>query len=299
MTFTHPWVLLLLAIPVLLMWSVIARPASVASPADHAAHARRPLLAWVLGFFDASPLLLLALALCVLAGPQTMQQPKRERSLTNVQICVDVSGSMTGRNFMLATKAVEEFTRAREGDAFGLTLFGVQQIRWLPLTKDLQAIRNALPFANPEHQPSHMGGTCIGAALKFCAANMVLEAEQGDRLIVLVSDGMSSDLGGDAPTEIGEALRDAGITVYHIHIDESDVPAEVVELVQLTGGDAFATTDAQSIGAVFRHIDKMKPAKFAQVGTVPLDQFRPFALVAIALLSLHAIGLFTARYTPW
>ncbi len=299
MTFTHPWVLLFLALPVLLMWTMLARAPRVASPADHAHHAPRTGWRVLLAFFDAAPLALLAIAALILAGPQTLQQPKRERSLTNVQICMDVSGSMSGRNYALATKAIEDFTRAREGDAFGLTLFGVLQIRWLPLTKDLQAIRNALPFANPDHQPSHMGGTAIGAALRFCGANMVAEAHEGDRLIVLVSDGMSADLGGNVPGEIGEELREAGITVYHIHIDESDVPPDVVELVQLTGGDAFAATDATSIQAVFRHIDKMKPAKFAPTGTVPLDHFRPFALIALALASLHALGLLGARYTPW
>lgn len=299
MTFAHPWVLLLLAVPVMLVWTVIARTPGIVSPADHAAHRDAPWTRWMLGAFDAVPLLLLALAVVVLAGPQTLQQPRRERSLTNIQICLDVSGSMTGRNYQLATKAVEEFTRAREGDAFGLTLFGVAQIRWLPLTKDLQAIRNALPFANPENQPSHMGGTAIGAALRFCRANMVAEAQQGDRLIVLVSDGMSADLGGGEETAVGEELRDAGITVYHIHIDESSVPTEVVDLTQITGGDAFAATDAQSIKAVFRHIDRMKPAKFAPVGTVPLDEFRPFAIAALGLLALHAIGLLFARYTPW
>jgi Ca-activated chloride channel family protein len=253
----------------------------------------------VLGFFDLVPLALLAVAILVLAGPQTLQQPKRERSLTNIQICLDVSGSMAGRNYELATKAVEDFTRAREGDAFGLTLFGVRQIRWMPLTKDLNAIRNALPFANPEQQPSHMGGTMIGAALEFCRENMVAEAAEGDRLVILVSDGMSADLDGDASERIGGALKDDGITVFHIHIDESDVPAEVVDLVELTGGQAFAATDTNALRAVFDHIDKMKPAKFAQVGTVPLDRFTPFALAALALLGLHAAGLLFARYTPW
>ena len=43
----------------------------------------------------------------------------------------------------------------------------------------------------------------------------------------------------------------------------------------------------------------MKPAKFAPVGTVPLDEFGPFAVVALALLGLHGFGLLFARYTPW
>jgi hypothetical protein len=79
--------------------------------------------------------------------------------MTNIQICMDVSGSMTGPRYRMASEAVTDFTKAREGDAFGLTIFGSHQVRWIPLTKDLNAIRNAMPFANPEHQPSHMGGT--------------------------------------------------------------------------------------------------------------------------------------------
>ena len=299
LTFAHPWVLVFMAIPVLLAWTVIARAPGVASPADHTRQRARPWLARTLGFFDAVPLLLLVVAIAILAGPQTLQHPRRERSLTNIQICLDVSGSMTGRNHELSKTAIEDFTRAREGDAFGLTLFGVQQIRWMPLTKDLNAIRNALPFANPENQPSHMGGTMIGSALRFCLQNMVAEAQTGDRLIVLVSDGMSGDLGGGEAEKVGQELKDAGITVFHIHIDESDVPAEVRDLVAVTGGDAFAGTDTGSLKAIFNHIDKMKPAKFAPVGTVPLDEFGPFAVVALALLGLHGFGLLFARYTPW
>jgi Ca-activated chloride channel family protein len=298
-TFTHPWVLLFLAIPVVLVWTAIARAPGLVSPADHTKHRERPWLVRVLGFFDLVPLALLAVAILILAGPQTLQQPKRERSLTNLQICLDVSGSMAGRNFELATKAVEDFTRAREGDAFGLTIFGVEQIRWMPLTKDLNAIRNALPFANPEQQPSHMGGTMIGSALRFCQKNMLAEANEGDRLIVLFSDGMSADLGGGEAEKVGDELKDAGITLYHVHIDETEVPSEIRELVEPTGGDAFAATDPNSMRAVFNHIDRMKPAKFAQVGTVPLDRFGPLAAVGLALLALHGIGLFVARYTPW
>lgn len=299
MTFAHPAVLLLLAVPVLLGWAVIARRPGVVAPVDHSAARERPVLRWALGAFDAVPLLLLAVAVLVLAGPQTLQQPRRERSLTNIQICLDVSGSMWGRNHELAKKAIEDFTRAREGDAFGLTLFGVEQIRWLPLTKDLQAIRDALPFADPANQPSHMGGTMIGAALRFCLRNMLAEGEEGDRMIVLVSDGFSADLGGSAAEEIGGELRDAGIVVYHVHIDESEVPAEVRDLVEETGGEAFAATDLASLRAIFAHIDKMKPARFAPAGTVPLDDFAPFAVVALALLGIHLVGLLGARYSPW
>ncbi len=299
MTFAHPWVLLLVAVPVVLAWPLLARSAGVTVPADRTGVGDRPWLRRALAAFDLAPLALMAVAVAALAGPQVMAEPRAERSLTNIQICLDVSGSMGGRNHELASKAVEEFTRAREGDAFGLTMFGVEQVRWLPLTKDLQAIRDALPFADPMSQPSHMGGTAIGAALRFCARNMVAEAKDGDRLIVLVSDGQSGDLSGGAAREIGQELRDAGIVVYHVHIDESAVPADVEDLVAETGGEAFATTDASSMRAVFAHIDRMKPARFAPAGTVPLDRYGPFTAAALALLGVHAVGLLGMRYVPW
>ncbi|MGE3109971.1 MAG: VWA domain-containing protein [Phycisphaerales bacterium] len=301
MTFTHPMLLLLLAIPVLLLWAVPMRGWGLVLPFDHQTHRRRRWLKWLLGAFDCVPPLLLAGAILILAGPQMLKQPKNARSLTNIMFCLDVSGSMTAENrYENATKAIEEFTRDREGDAFGLTIFGSQQIRWVPLTKDLAAIRNALPFANPERQPMHMSGTRIGAALRYCSANMQAEAERGDRMIILVSDGASSDLGdGFAEGDVADELRDAGITVYHIHVASDDIPDEVVEIATRTGGEAFQATDSQTLRKVFQHIDRMRPAQFSTVGTVPMDHFRPFALAALIVLGLHVIGLLGLRYTPW
>ncbi len=246
------------------------------------------------------PLLLLAAAVVMLAGPQMMKKPRAERLLTNIQICLDVSGSMSGPRYRLASKAITEFTNAREGDALGLTMFGSHQIRWIPLTRDLSAIRNALPFADPEHQPIHMSGTAIAAALRFCKANMEAEALGGDRLILMVSDGDSSDLDNGENEKVAEELKSAGITLYHIHVAEDEpIPGEVVDMANATGGGAFAAADADSTKQVFRHIDKMRPAKFAQAGTIPMDHFKPFAIAALVLAGLHTLGLLGARYTPW
>lgn len=299
MIFVHPWLLLLLAVPVLLFWVVAGRRPGVVLPFDHQAHPRRRAWAGLLGAFETVPLLLLAGAIVILAEPQMLKRPKAERVLTNIQICLDVSGSMTGPRYELASKAISNFTKAREGDAFGLTLFGSYQIRWIPLTKDLKAIRNAMPFADPARQPVHMGGTSIAAALRFCKANMEAEAQEGDRLIVLVSDGYSSDLDGGENERVAEELKQAHITLYHIHVAEDEVPSEVVDMARMTGGEALAATDAASIQQVFHHIDRMKPARFRSVGTQPLDHYRPFALAALALCGLHLVSLLGLRYTPW
>lgn len=299
MTFLHPWVLLLLAAPILLFWTLFGRRQGIVLPFDHQTHAGRGWLRWALGVFDMVPLLILAVCLVILAGPQMLKQPRAERYLTNIQIAMDVSGSMTGPRYELASKAISEFTKFREGDAFGLTMFGSHQIRWIPLTKDLKAIRDAMPFADPSHQPLHMSGTAIAAALRFCRTNMEAEAPDGDRLIVMVSDGASSDLSGGENEKVADELKAAGITLYHIHVAEDDVPPEVSDMARATGGEALQATDPETIKAVFRHIDRMKPAKFKPTGTIPMDHFRPFAIAALALSALHALGLLGARYTPW
>ncbi len=300
MTFASPMMLLLLALPVLMLWSIPLRRAGLTLPFDHQAHPRRRVLTALLTAFECFPALLLAIAVLILAGPQSMQQPKDARELTNIQICMDVSGSMGMENrYELASNAVREFVAAREGDAFGLTIFGSHQIRWTPLTRDLDAIRNALPFANPAQQPMHMSGTMIGSALRFCRENMDDEAQEGDRMIILVSDGASSDLSGGAADDIAEELTEAHITVYHIHVAMDEIPQEVVEIAKATGGEAFQASDTSTLRSVFRHIDRMRPARFRTLGTVPLDEFRVFAAIGLGALALHLVGLLGIRYTPW
>jgi Ca-activated chloride channel homolog len=299
-TFSQPWVLLLLAIPALLLWAVPARGAGIVVPFDHHRHRRRRWIAWLLGAFECVPALLLAAVILLLAGPQTLQQPKAARTLTNIQFCMDVSGSMgVGDRYGMAKDAIGNFVNEREGDAFGLTIFGSHQIRWTPLTKDLNAVRNALPFADPRRQPLHMGGTRIGAALRFCRENMIYESEPGDRMIILVSDGASSDLDAGAIDDIANELQDANITLFHIHVAEDAIPQEVVDIAERTGGQAFEASDRTALARVFKRIDAMKPARYIPQGTVPLDFFFPFAIAAVGLLVVHVLGLFGMRYTPW
>ncbi len=95
-SFAHPWVLLALAVPILLVWWEIARRGhEVALPLDHGKQRRgapwRVLVTWA----SLAPALLAAVAAVILAGPQLQGSPERVRRLTNIEICLDVSGSMT------------------------------------------------------------------------------------------------------------------------------------------------------------------------------------------------------------
>ncbi|MEO1527221.1 MAG: vWA domain-containing protein [Planctomycetota bacterium] len=346
MTFVHPNWLLLLVFPLALgFWSIRRRGVGLRMPFDHESHRKRPLLAMLLRGVELLPPVLLAVAVVLIARPQILQVPDEDRVATHITICMDVSGSMgvgmgDQNRYESAAVAIESFTRAREGDAIGLTLFGSWPLRWVPLTKDLQIIRNALQFANPRSQPRGMGGTMIGSALTYCADNMQREAaklsgtdfgeettdqqmardaaaklfrtasmrnnaignqgELNDRLLILVSDGASGDLSGDdAIDQISRQLKDAGITMYHIHIGNDTIPRPVATIARETGGDAFLATNPDGLQLIFNHIDQMQPARFKANASLPVDYFQPFAWIGLAAVVLYAFSLLKWRYTPW
>jgi Ca-activated chloride channel family protein len=298
--FANPWALLLLGVPLII--AVLGERGRVlVMPFDHREHPPRRCLRAVLGTMGTLPPILLALVIIMVARPQSMRQPKALRTVTNIQICLDVSGSMIGERYANAAHAIEEFTRLREGDAMGLTVFSGEPVRWVPLTRDLQAVRNALKFTNPESTAAAFGGgTAIGAALRHIRENIDAEATEGDRLIILVSDGASPDAQDGRQYELARELSEAGCVVYYIHIarDEGMVP-EVAELAQLTGGEAMAAADPRSLSGVFRHIDRMRPAQIIPQAAAPTDDLRWLAFAALAAAGLHGIGLLGLRYTPW
>ncbi|MEO1616575.1 MAG: vWA domain-containing protein [Planctomycetota bacterium] len=346
MTFVNPNWLLLLVFPLALgFWSVRRRGVGLRMPFDHENHRSRPWLAVVLRCVELFPAALLAVAVVLIARPQILRVPEQDRVATHITICMDVSGSMgTGmgdqNRYESAAQAIESFTYAREGDAIGLTLFGSWPLRWVPLTEDLQIIRNALLFANPRNQPSGMGGTMIGTALTYCADNMQREAARlsgndfgsqtinqqiardaanqlfrmtsmrggsignsggvNDRLLILVSDGASGDLQGeDAVDRVSRQLKDAGITMYHIHIGSGTIPSPVSSIARSTGGDAFLATNPDGLQLIFNHIDQMQPARFKANASVPVDYFQPFAWIGLVSIVLYVLCLLKWRYTPW
>ncbi len=109
----------------------------------------------------------------ILAGPRELRFAREETPVNNIEICLDVSGSMAlafppeKSKSDGAAKAIIEFTkhRNRDRDACGLTLFGSDVMHWLPLTRDFNAIRQSAPFLNPATLPALADETHIGLAL--------------------------------------------------------------------------------------------------------------------------------------
>ncbi|MFK7911351.1 MAG: VWA domain-containing protein [Akkermansiaceae bacterium] len=305
MTFAYPYVLLALALPIFLivyLWRNHVRP--LALPFDHQDTKHEKWLARLLNVVNIFPALILAVAILLLAGPRRFERPKSEREMTNIQFCLDVSGSMTAKfgisdRYGVAMDSLNEFLTYRKGDAFSLMVFGDHQLRWVPLTTDVSAFRFAPPFLHPRKLPPWFsGGTSIGKALKS-SEKYLTTAETGDRMIVLLSDGYSSDLGGGNDVKIAQSLKENNITVYAVHIGGGEAPAEVSVIASITGGETFAAGDPAALQSVFQRIDEMQQAEMRRLTPDPVDYYKPFIITGLSLAGTYLLTLFGLRYTPW
>lgn len=254
-------------------------------------------------FLSAMPLMM-ATAIILLAGPRRLGVPKAERELTNIEFCLDLSGSMmadfgTGTRYDAAMEAINGFVEKRSGDAFGLTVFGDNAQHWIPLTTDPSAFKCAVPFLNPRKlPPGYGGGTMIGLGLKKCQEVLVTR-ETGDRMIILVSDGMSFDLRDGNEEVIGKSLAEDNIVVYSIHIGSGITPPEVSAVTNIAGGKSFNPQDSQSLQSVFERIDRMEVAELKQTYAEVLDWFGPFSIAGVSFSAMTMVSFLTLRYTPW
>jgi Ca-activated chloride channel family protein len=303
-SFAHPLVLLLLAAPVaLLAWTWRREEGRVVLPFDHGRPVGGRVWVFLIGLAESLPALILAAVIVILAGPQQLSVPRSRRALTNIEFCVDVSGSMTtpfgeGTRYDASMKAIDQFLDIRKGDAFGLTFFGNNVLHWTPLTSDASAIRCAPPFMKPENVPPWMGGTMIGLALGACK-DVLAAREGGDRMIILVTDGNSFDLQNGNDEAIAQTLKKNGIVVFEIHISEGDPPPEIVNITSITGGEVFPVGDPSLLESVFRRIDAMQATRMEKTAPEVLDDFRPACIAGLSLLGLSGLALFGLRYNPW
>ena len=302
--FGRPWLLLLLVLPLLhLFWVWRRETGRIVLPFDQGLAGGGRLLRIVLGVGESLPALLVATAVLLLALPQELAAPKQKRALTNIQFCVDISGSMTakfgsGSRYDASMKAINDFIDFRQGDAFGLTFFGNSYLHWVPLTSDPSAFRCSIPFMSPENNVPGFGGTEIGKAVMACREELVKRSE-GDRMLILVTDGWSSDLGGGNDIEIAKKLKRDGITLFAVNIQEEDARGEIVNLSRMTGGEVFNPGDTKALAAVFAQIDKMTKAKIEQGTAELVDWFWPFCLAGLCVLGLYTLLQLGLRYTPW
>jgi Ca-activated chloride channel family protein len=308
MEFVHPFVLLFLIVPVtIVFWEWVRKGHPLIVPFDRGEQQRGGFLRFMVNVAQMFPQLLLAVAIVILAGPQKPGVPEDEKVMANINFCLDISGSMRSgqggvekkTRYERAVDAMKDFTtlEGREGDSFGMSVFGVEVIHWVPVTQDLQALHSVSSFVTPATFPRWFGGTMIGKALQSTARR--LQMEEGDRMIILLSDGMSSDLMGSGLTDTLKVLKDSKVSVYMVLFQSGPPNKETLAIARETGGAAFSANDNTSVKSIFRSIDQMEKSKIKTGAMVPIDFFDPALYLGLCFLACQLLLQFVLRYTPW
>lgn len=306
MSFHHPQLLWLLALPVLWgFWQWVRRGHPVVLPFDHGNQREGRVLRFFTHLAGTLPALLLAITVLMLAGPRRNAPPQDERVLNNMIICLDVSGSMNapfgakGNRFDAAVEAVRDFCLFREGDAFGLTIFGSEYIHWVPPTKEVSSIVSATRYVRPSNMPPWMGGTMIANALRGCK-NQLVRTTEGDRAVILISDGGSADFENGGARAIATELAEHDIRVFSILVGDDGSGADGLATITTgTGGKAFTAGDRSALDEIFREIDNMQKARFKQVSADWVDDYTPLSVSGLVVAGLFGFSLLGLRYTPW
>ena len=312
MTFAYPKLIVLLVIPVaLLFWEWVRQGRPLVLPFDDVGQRRGWLVGLPVLLANSLPAVLLGLAIILLARPLTYAPPKTQRAMTNIQIVLDSSTSMVFNTygpqegakpylrFHGAMDAVEKFLTMREGDAFGLTIFSRQYLHWVPLTQDTRAIRMARQIIWPEMFPDEIWGhTFIAKALNG-AIGPLSQHTEGDRMIILITDGEGEDIGGGREREVIANLKRQRIVVFAIAMNDEGFTPGLEEIARETGGQAFKAVTPQALKVVFDRIDQMKKVEVRETKPETIDYFEPFLPTALVLLAVQLLVLFGLRFTPW
>ena len=113
------------------------------------------------------------------------------------------------------------------------------------------------------------------------------------------SDGNSADLSNGNDMEVAKKLKADNIVVYAVHISSGAIPNPIVNITSITGGEVFNPGDPGALQSVFARIDTMQGTRLEKISAETLDDFVPYCLAALGLLSMHLLALFGLRYTPW
>lgn len=304
MSFSYVWMLCFLLVPLALcMLEIRRRGFAVALPFDHTSQPEHPVLSYLLKLTSLLPPLLLALAVILAAGPRRVVSRSVEQEVTNILFLLDESGSMNeamGKKpkYAVAMESIEKFISYRKGDSFGLMVFAGDAFPWIPVTRDMSAIRCASQFLNPSIMPSNMQGTSFVPALDL-ARETLKKQKEGDRLVIMMTDGFSSDIYGEPGRQLAARLQMERIKVYAVLALDGKPEPNFERLVKATGGEMYFANDPKTVEEVMKKIDAMNPTRLKPAGLVMEDFFKPLALCGAAVLLLYTFSLMKLRYTPW
>lgn len=320
-----PWLLVLLPLPLLIRFTVPARPL------DRQAALKVPFLdefgggdARIVSAQSPWALRIAALAwLCLVlaaARPLWLGEPLEQAvSGRDLMLAVDVSGSMQEEDFFIGKRKVDrltaikhvagEFIRRRAGDRLGLILFGTQAYLHVPLTFDRKTVQTLLDEAFigiTEDDPKTSIGDAIGLAVKR------LEQQRDDsRVLILLTDGANT-AGELTPLKAAEIAAEHHLKIYTIGIGADEMVVRglfgnrrvnpsadldettLTAIAEATGGRYFRARDTEELDRIYRLLDQLEPVEKDKQYFRPRRELYHWPL-GLALLLSAGLATFNLR----
>ena len=327
MFFEYPYLLWLLAIPLLLVGLYVWRELSERRP-----HLRVSTAApWLqggrspLGILRHLPMALRTAALCLivvaLARPRSSTEiEKVDSEGIDIVFAMDVSTSMLARDFtpdrISAAKDIAiEFISQRPSDRMGIAVFAGESYTQCPLTTDRATLINLMKEVQTDLIED---GTAIGNGLATAVARM-MDSDAPSRVVILLTDGVNNS-GEIAPQTAAEIAKTYGVRVYTIGVgangmapypvmtpwgvEMQQVQVEIDEdllksIAETTGGRYFRATDNTKLAEIYSEINKMEKAR-TTVDSFPVykELFGRFGLAALVCLLLELLVVLLLRRMP-
>jgi Ca-activated chloride channel family protein len=278
---------------------------------------RLPDLPWLLSLgVRGTALTLVGVAL---AGPVGLakEAPSGGEGV-DILIALDASGSMNaldaalkGRRVTrleLAKHVVADFVRSREGDRFGLVVFGEHAFTQCPLTVDR---RLALETIERVRVGVAGDATALGEAIGLAVRRLQRGgASEGTRRVLLVLTDGRHNAGPLAPETAAQIASLSGIRIHTVGIgttgsvpfaragpgeplrfERVDLDEETLRaLARITGGRFFHARKPEDLASVAVAIDRLEVREHPAESRFRRVSLAPNALLAAVLLLLLETG---------
>ena len=320
-TFLNPeffWLFIL--IPIAAAWLFYNRKKQAATlkiSAISAFKASNSFLPKLKPYLNVLRLAALSAIIIALARPRTVDVSNQTKTTKGVDIvmAIDVSGSMLAKdlkpNRMEALKDVAaNFVENRPNDRIGIVVYASEAYTKTPVTSDKAVVLEAIKSI--KYDNVLQDGTGIGMGLTT-AVNRLKDSKAKSRVIILLTDGVNN-AGFIEPETASEITKEYGIKVYTIGIGTNGMAmfpyayapggngflyqmmkVEIDEkllktIANNTGGKYFRATSNSKLKSIYDEINKLETSKIEELKFYDYDEkFRPFVLLAIALLLLELL----------
>jgi Ca-activated chloride channel family protein len=224
----------------------------------------------------------LVLAAC---RPYWLGEPvSRSLSGRDLVLAVDISGSMSETDMTVDSKAVSRlevlkivvgrFIERRQGDRIGLILFGTNAYNFVPLTFDLDTLRQLLFDVSTGLAGRH---TAIGDAIGLAVKSMS-DQQAEHKVLILITDG-SNTSGFEDPVLAAAAARQQGLTIYTIGVGsdaealgriygQQNIPTGIAlnenvlrRIASISGGRYFRATSSERLEEIYLALDRLEPVE--------------------------------------